>query len=166
MPETTLELLSSPTRPTRIMKRIFLIVAALAVLGLAGCSTVRSRIQEKQHVFNTLDPQTQAKIQQGLVDLGYTTDMVYMAMGRPDETRDQVTNQGHETTWIYNNYWQQYEGSRLVGYRRHVYYDQIARAYRVYYYPIRQEIYSERTEERTRVIFKDGRVAAIEQAKG
>jgi hypothetical protein len=147
------------------MKTISCVLFAATLAVLCGCSTVKSRIQEKQHVFNNLDPQTQSKIQQGIIDIGYSTDMVYMAMGKPDQVRESTTAQGQETRWIYNTYWQQYEGSRMVGYRRHVYFDPVARAYRVYFEPVRQEIYSEHQEERTRVIFQNGRVTAIEQYK-
>ena len=53
----------------------------------------------------------------------------------------------------------------FAGYRRTVYYDQRIKAYRVYYEPIRTDFYSERTEEVARVVFKDGKVASIEQVK-
>ncbi len=147
------------------MKKFILLTLAGAAFVLAGCNTVKTRIEEKSEVFNSLDPQTQARVQQGLVDVGYTTDMVYIAMGKPDEVKDRVTADGHETTWIYNAYWQQYEGSRIVGYRRHVYFDPRAKAYRVYFEPARADIYSDRVEERTRIYFKDGHVASIETAK-
>ena len=147
------------------MKLSTFILIGITALGLAGCSTVQSRIEERQHVFNTLDPQTQARIRQGLIDVGYTTDMVYMAMGKPDETRERTSDEGQNTTWIYNAYWQQYEGSRMVGYRRHVYFDRVAKAYRVFYEPVHADLYSDQVEERTRVEFRDGRVTAIEQTK-
>jgi hypothetical protein len=147
------------------MKTPFFAVLIGAVALLAGCSTVQSRIEEKQHVYNTLDPQTQSKIREGVIDIGYTPDMVYMAMGQPDERRTKVTSDGEEMTWIYSQYWQQYEGSRLAGYRRVVFYDPAVRAYRVYLQPVHADIYSEREEERTRVVFKDGRVSSIEQLK-
>lgn len=134
-------------------------------LVLAGCSTVQSRIEEKSAVFNALPSETQSRIQQGLVDVGYTQDMVYIAMGKADRVMERATESGVETVWIYNNYYQQYEGSAFAGYRRTVYYDQRIKAYRVYYEPIRTDFYSERTEEVARVVFKDGKVASIEQVK-
>ena len=141
----------------------------LALLGFAllasSCSTVDNRIKEKSAVFASLDPQAQAHLKQGLIDVGYTTDMVYIALGKPDEVREKTTDKGKNTTWIFKNYWQEYQGSALVGYHRYVYYDATAKAYRVYYEPVRTEIYRERTEERTRVSFVDGHVTAIEQAK-
>lgn len=147
------------------MKIPFTLLAAGLALLLAGCSTVSSRIDEKAAVFNSLDPQTQARIRQGLVDVGFTQDMVYMALGRPNSTREQQSSQGLQTTWVYNTYWQEYEGRQLVGYHRQAYFDERARAWRVYYQPVHANIYSEREEEYIRVMFKDGKVAAIEQTK-
>ena len=144
----------------------------LPVLGLLGlalfvssCSTVDNRIKEKSAVFASLDPQAQARLKQGIIDIGYTMDMVYIALGKPDEVREKTTEKGKDTTWIFKNYWQDYQGSTVVGYHRYVYYDPTAKAYRVYYEPVRTEIYRERSEERTRVSFVDGHVTAIEQAK-
>lgn len=147
------------------MKTALSLTLALLLAGLVGCSTVHTRIEEKAAVFNSLDPQIQARIRQGLIDVGYTEDMVYIAMGKPDEVRQHTTSKGDQTTWIYNAYWQEYEGTRMVGYRRRVYFDPVARAYRVFYEPVRADVYSDRTEERTRVVFKDGKVASIEQVK-
>jgi len=147
------------------MKKLIFITLAAVALTLAGCNTVKSRIEEKSAVFNSLDPQTQSRIRQGLIDVGYTTDMVYIAMGNPSEVKETVTSKGRETTWIYNSYWQEYEGSRLVGYHRVVYFDPHARAYRVFFEPVRADLYSNRVEERTRVNFKDGHVTSIEALK-
>ena len=147
------------------MKKLLLLTLVSAVLTLVGCNTVKTRIEEKSAVFASLDPQTQAKIRQGLVDIGYTTDMVYIAMGKADEIKDRVTAEGHETTWIYNSYWQEYEGSHVVGYHRVVYFDPRAKAYRVFFEPVRTDIYQDRVEERTRIYFKDGHVTSIEAAK-
>lgn len=146
------------------MKAIFL-VTLLAALALSGCNTVKSRIEEKSALFNSLDPQTQARIRQGLVDIGYTEDMVYIAMGNPDERKEISTAQGHQSVWTYKTYWQEYEGSRVVGYHRYVYFDPRLKAYRVYLEPVRAELYRDREEERTRINFQDGHVASIETAK-
>jgi len=141
----------------------------LALLGLAllasSCSTVDNRIKEKSAVFASLDPQAQARLKQGMIDVGYTMDMVYIALGKADEVREKTTDKGRSTTWIFKNYWQEYQGSTVVGYHRYVYYDATIKAYRVYYEPVRTEIYRERSEEHTRVSFVDGHVTTIEQAK-
>ncbi|ATC62966.1 hypothetical protein CMV30_02740 [Nibricoccus aquaticus] len=147
------------------MKTPLTLFVCLAALVLAGCSTVQSRIEEKSAVFNALPSETQSRIQQGLVDVGYTQDMVYIAMGRADKVVERATGAGSETVWIYNSYYQEYQGSAFAGYRRSVYYDQRIKAYRVFYEPVRADVYRDRVEEVARVVFKDGKVASIEQVK-
>jgi hypothetical protein len=147
------------------MKTSFTFLVCLAGLVLAGCSTVQSRIEEKSAVFNALPADQQARIQQGLVDVGYTQDMVYIAMGKADRVVERSTGSGTETVWIYNSYYQEYQGTAFAGYRRSVYYDQRIKAYRVFYEPVRADVYRDRVEEVARVIFKDGKVSSIEQVK-
>jgi hypothetical protein len=147
------------------MKNPLTILICLTALVLSGCSTVQSRIEEKSAVFNALPAETQSRIQQGLVDVGYTPDMVYIAMGNADKVIERSTTDGNETVWIYNSYYQEYEGSRFAGYRWSVYYDNRIKAYRVFYEPVRADIYSDRVEEVARVVFKNGKVASIEQVK-
>jgi hypothetical protein len=88
------------------MKKTLLPLTALvAVLILAGCesSGVSSRVQEKSAVFNQLEPWQQRDIQNGVVGIGFSTDMVYMALGKPSKI---VTSaDGHDTIWTYNNYY-------------------------------------------------------------
>jgi hypothetical protein len=148
-----------------IMKKYLTLLSCLMALVLAGCSTVQSRIEEKADVFNALPPETQARIRQGLIDVGYTPDMVYIAMGKPDRMRERSNAEGVESVWIYNTYYQEYQGSHFVGYRRHVYFDPRIKAYRVYYEPVRADVYRDRTEEVARVVFRDGKVVSIEQMK-
>lgn len=144
------------------MKLLLLPILCL-VATLVGCSTVNSRIQEKSAYFNTLDPQTQARIRQSVVHIGDTTDMVYIALGRPDRVREKASGKGQESTWIYNTYWDEYEGSHFIGYRRHAFFDPRLNAWRIYYEPMHADFYQERVEEYMRVMFKDGKVTTIEQ---
>jgi hypothetical protein len=135
------------------------------LLALAGCNTIDHRISEKQDSFNRLDPQTQDKIRQGIVEVGYTQDMVYIALGPPDERHDKVTGKGAETTWIYKTYYQQFEGVEQVGFRRVVFFDPGDHVYHVYYEPVSTPVYSEHEEDNIRVTFVNGKVTAIEQNK-
>jgi hypothetical protein len=141
------------------------LAVALLALVFAGCSTVSSRIKEKAAVFDTLTPEEQASIRQGSVGLDYTIDMVYMALGKPDHVKEKVTSDGADTTWIYNNYYQEYAGTHFVGYRRHMTYDARSKRWIAYYVPIHEPVYRTRIEEMARVQFKSGKVIAIEQPK-
>ncbi|MDB6126748.1 MAG: hypothetical protein JWM35_644 [Verrucomicrobia bacterium] len=87
------------------MKKSLLTLAASAALFfVAGCDTggTSARIAEKTTVYNSLAPWQQRDIQDGVVSIGGSTDMVYMALGKPSKI---VTSaDGSETTWTYNNY--------------------------------------------------------------
>jgi hypothetical protein len=141
-----------------------LILACLALV-MTGCSTVDSRIKEKSAAYATLDPQTQARLKESVIRVGDSTDMVYIALGQPDRTRNKTTAKGQSLTWIFSTYTQQYEGSEYVGYRRHAFFDRRTASWRIHYEPVRADIYSDRVEEYMRVTFEDGKVTAIEQAK-
>jgi len=141
----------------------FMLAASLGFL--AGCQTVNDRIQQKPEVYAKLDPTTQDKVKQGIIELGFTEDVVYIALGAPDQKRESITAAGKTTTWLYNTYYDRYDGNVFAGYHRSVYFDPYLRAYRVYYRPVYADTYREEKEERIRVVFKDGKVAVIEQTK-
>jgi hypothetical protein len=96
----------SPEPKTVPMKKYLASFAALAAaLFIAGCETsgVSSRVQEKAVVYNNLAPWQQRDIQNGVVGIGFSTDMVYMALGKPSKI---VTSaNGQDTVWTYNNYY-------------------------------------------------------------
>jgi len=141
------------------------LLAGVGILILAGCQTVESRIKEKPEVFASVDRATQEKIKQGIIDLGYTEDMVYLALGSPDQKRESVNASGRTVTWIYNTYYTRYDGTQMMGYHRRVYYDPYLRTYRLYYAPVFADAYREDKEERIRIVFTDGKATSIEQAK-
>jgi outer membrane protein assembly factor BamE (lipoprotein component of BamABCDE complex) len=147
------------------MKTTKLLFTCLAVFALTGCSTVNSRIKEKSQVYYSLEADTRAKIDQGIIDPGFTPDMVYIALGSPDEKRTQRDLDGRTEVWIYNSYYDRLEGVRRVGYYRNVYFDPVARVYRVYYTPAYGPVYSQQKEEQIRITFRDGAVTTIEQTK-
>jgi hypothetical protein len=146
--------------------RLATLALAAAVLLAAGCNTVDSRIKEKPDVFAKLDPETQAKIKQGIIDLGFTEDLVYLALGAPDRKRESVSASGRTVTWIYSTYYEHYEDARFVGYRRSVYFDPYLNSYRLYYrHAFPPEVLVTERDERIRITFRDGKVTVIEQAK-
>ncbi len=144
---------------------IKLLVTALGLLMLAGCNTFERRAREKSAVFGALDATTQARLQARQIEVGDTQDMVYIALGAPDEKRDIVTPGGRTTIWVYSAYWQEYQGTRLVGFRRNVIYDPVSKSYRVLHEPDIQPVYASRVEDRVRITFQDGHVTVVEQAQ-
>lgn len=76
------------------------IVALVSFLN-AGCtiSTLESRIHEKNTAFARITPRQQAMIKQGLIGSGFSRDMVYMALDKPDRI---VPGPGpQQETWVY-----------------------------------------------------------------
>jgi len=146
------------------MKPLLVLLLGLAAL-MSGCNTVNSRITEKASLFNALDPATQQRLKNYTLQIGDTSDMVYIAFGHPDFIRQNTTTEGQTTTWVYTHRWQEYEGSRFAGYDRRAYIDRRDNTRRVYYEPVRVNVYRDYEEEFLRVTFKDDKVTAIEQAK-
>ena len=59
------------------------LLALITAFLVTGCETsgISNRITEKAAIFNTLPPIQQQDIKNGYIGDGYTTDMVYMAVG-------------------------------------------------------------------------------------
>jgi hypothetical protein len=146
----------SKTLPLRIL-------AGIALVMLAGCSTINSRIKENAAVFDSLPADVQEKISQGIVEVGYTPDMVYIAMGNPHEKRNSRSADRNKATWIYNVYFQDWVGRVQLGYRRVVVYDEKTKRTYVYHEHVYEDVYRDPKEERIRIEFTDGIVSAIEQ---
>lgn len=83
------------------MNKNTLLMALAFALVCAGCSTPDSRIQKDSATFASYPPAVQTKIRAGEVEIGYTADMVRMALGKPDRTFRRVTAQGETEVWAY-----------------------------------------------------------------
>ncbi len=146
-----------------------LVIASLALgalaLGLSGCDTFKSRAKEKSETFAQLTPGERQRLKRGDINIGDTPDMVYISLGDPDEKRTRTEPNSTGETWIYKTYWQQYEGTAWVGWRRVIVPVNGGRGYAVYHEPITQDIYRTRVDEVIRVQFKNNVVAAVEQQK-
>lgn len=75
-----------------------LFVFMLSIVLLSACSTTSSRIKQQQELFDNYPPATQAAIENGEVRVGFSTDMVQMALGKPAHTMTQATTDGTLTT--------------------------------------------------------------------
>jgi hypothetical protein len=83
------------------------LVSALALLALVGCgtmSTIDSRSQERAAAYASASPREKNLMQRGLIAAGFTPDMVYIAIDKPDVT--DKSPDGHSERWIYKNFGQ------------------------------------------------------------
>lgn len=137
----------------------------IAFVLLVGCSTINSRIQDNAVYFNSLPLESQERIRKGIVEVGDTTDMVYIAMGAPSEKRSTRSSTRDREVWVYKVHYQDWVGRAFIGYRRVVVYDEKTKKHYVYREAVYEDIYRDRTEERIRIEFERGVVTAIEQRK-
>lgn len=145
------------------MKTLVLALALLTGLFLAGCSTPATRIQQNPAAFDRATPAQQELIKQGKVDIGFDTELVELALGAPDRTKERIDASGKKFIWSYVNYeaangaylyrgwyhrgWDRWGGSYWGGGPYYAFYTD---------YPDRRE------RERFRIVFKDGKVTEIE----
>lgn len=136
-----------------------MVVAIFVVaIGLAACSTPATRIEKDPALYSAFPPDVQASVKQGKIDIGFTTDMVYVAWGKPENKKEIVEEKGKHEVWIYLGTRQVFDGYDTVevpratgnGQLSGVYMEQRPRFRTVYY-------------ERASVTFTDGKVSKIVQ---
>jgi hypothetical protein len=84
----------------RFLPRI-LTVTALCLL--AACSTPDKRIGSNRAAFDQFPADVQEKVRAGRVDLGFTGDMVLIALGEPARRLFRKTEAGDVELWVYND---------------------------------------------------------------
>ncbi len=147
------------------MRLLPLISILLTLTVLTGCNTFERRAQKKAEVFASLSPEAKARLENKVLNVGDTADMVYIALGPPDERLVSTSATGETTTWLYNRYWQEYRGEAHGGFVRRSVRDPQTGATSFYLEPVSRPIYAEREEPVMRVLFVDGKVTVIEQAR-
>jgi outer membrane protein assembly factor BamE (lipoprotein component of BamABCDE complex) len=142
-----------------------LAAAAVALSLFAGCNTFQSRARERSATFESLTEQEQQRLKRGMINVGDNADMVYIALGNPEERRTVSTADGTSNMWIYRTYWQQYEGSAWVGWHRWIVPAANGRGYVIFHEPVTRDLYSTRVDDVIRVTFdRNGVVQTVEQS--
>ena len=133
-----------------------LLCIALMGLWLAGCATPDARIKKNQVLFDSLPAEAQAQIREGQVALGFTPEMVKLAVGEPDRRAVRTDAAGRTEVWSYTRY-EAADGLPVYTGLYHRYYP----GYRYY----GRGFYTERTEAREyfRVEFVEGVVSVVQQ---
>jgi hypothetical protein len=126
---------------------------------LCGCYTPASRIKKHPEIFDPLPPEIKAKVQLGEIEPGYTTNMVFLAKGRPDRKYRRVTNKRQTIIWSYVRTERRRDRERVsvpVRTRRD------DGRYHTSHKRVWVDVDHEREYESERVEFRDNKVVAIE----
>jgi hypothetical protein len=102
-------------RPHPVIGRVALL-AALA----DGCefdNGIATRKREKAEVYAKLQVWQKRFIEKGVIAKGFTTDMVYIAMGHPTKVEAKELPEGHAELWSYKNYYPNDMQATMGGYR-------------------------------------------------
>jgi hypothetical protein len=83
------------------MKTLLLVIGLSASLLAVGCSTVDSRAKEHEAAFNSWPADVQQKVKAGQVDVGFTQEMVLVALGEPGRKVTRTTSNGEAEVWTY-----------------------------------------------------------------
>jgi hypothetical protein len=134
------------------MKTLLLILTLSSLMLAMSCATTDSRIAKRQTEFNSWPPDVQEKVRAGKVELGFTQEMVRVALGDPDRVISRTTERGISEGWVYRDKGPHFSfglglgsahGSTAMGAGMRVGDDF-------------------REDEKVRVMFENGKVSAIE----
>lgn len=137
----------------------------LLAAALTACASPQTRIEHHPEVFAKATPEQQALIKKGEIAVGFTPELVRLALGKPDRITERTDSHGTETVWHYVDY-----SAASTGY---AFYDPFWGPYWGPYWgpsfwgPAFAPVYvvdnSGREHDRIRVIFRNGKVTAIER---
>lgn len=147
------------------LRPLYLAAAAGVALFAAGCSTTpETRIRDNPEAFTRLSPEDQELVRQGKVAIGFDKETVQLAVGEPDRIWSRVDTEGATEAWSYTTYETMggYPLYRGFYHRYHRYYPGWYDPFYPYF-PYYESYPSRRDREVFKVVFKEGRVIAVEQ---
>jgi len=85
------------------MRQIIFSLSVVLLALLSACSSPDSRIADHQAAFAAFPAEVQQKIRTGRVDVGFTREMVLMALGEPARKFTRKTAEGDTEVWGYHD---------------------------------------------------------------
>jgi hypothetical protein len=140
------------------------VVLTTIVIALCGCQSPRTRLAANPEAAAKLDPATREKIARGEVEVGFTADMVSLAMGRPVRVIAPTTP-GGDTVWLYHDGPRNENDYVRAGFRRRVVFDPERRANVVIIEPVGDRIFPALRSHTIRVRLRADRVVGIDSVE-
>jgi hypothetical protein len=113
-----------------------------------------------------LEPDIRAKVEKGIIEPGFTPEMVYLALGKPSEPAESLSDATTNGTWVYHDF--KANGREIVkpGFRRHVVSDPAKKTDVIKTEAIDPALLQKLRSNSLHVIFRDGRVVEIQRVAG
>jgi hypothetical protein len=139
------------------MRHILTLITAASLILISGCATA------KPTTSTTMEPKIRTKVEKGIIEPGFTPEMVYLALGKPSEPAAGLADATTNGTWVYRDY--NGNGREIVkpGFRRHVVADPAKKTDVIKTEPIERETLQKLPANSLHVTFRDGRVAEIQR---
>jgi hypothetical protein len=141
------------------MHRSIALIAATAVLVVAGCSTTPTTATK-------MDSKIRAQVDKGIIEPGFTPEMVFLALGKPSEPSESLSDATTNGTWVYNEFTGTNRDFIRAGFRQRVVFDPKRKSDVVVTEPIDTKSIPNLRSNSLHVTFRDGRVVDIQRAAG
>ncbi len=144
------------------MHRLLASVGLASLLALTACNTANQRLHTVSN--STLpDSRTHAQIKKGIVEPGYTPEMVYLALGKPSVPSEGLADATVNGTWVYHDFHRNDRDFIRAGFRRRVVFDPVKRTDTVVTEPVDPRTFPNLRAHSLHITFRDGRVVDIQR---
>jgi hypothetical protein len=140
------------------MHRTLSLTAIAVILLTAGCATTRTPTTATR-----LEPEIRAKVEKGIVEPGFTPEMVFLALGKPSEPTESLVDATTNGTWIYRDFTRDDRALVKAGFRRRVIFDDGKKTDVIKTEPIDTKATPNLQANSLYITFRDGRVVEIQR---
>ena len=133
------------------------LLAAVSLLLIAGCAT------RTPTTATRLEPDIKAKVDKGLIEPGFTPEMVFLALGKPTEPAQSLADATTNGTWVYRDFQRHDRMLVKAGFRRRVVSDPNKKTDVIVNEAIDPQVLANLPARSLHVTFRDGRVVEIQR---
>ena len=133
------------------------LLAAVSLLLVSGCAT------RTPTTATRLEPDIKAKVDKGLIEPGFTPEMVFLALGKPTEPAQSLADATTNGTWVYRDFQRNDRMVVKAGFRRRVVSDPNKKTEVIVNEAIDPKVLANLPARSLHVTFRDGRVVEIQR---
>ena len=133
-------------------------MAVAALLIATGCTTTHMPTTATR-----LEPEIKTKVDKGIIEPGFTPEMVFLALGKPTEPAESLADATTNGTWVYSDFTRSDRTTLKPGFRRRVVSDPAKKTDVIVNEAIEPKVLSNLSPRSLHVTFRDGRVVEIQR---